>query len=178
MLKKIAHIAVIGLVVVWLQSCNSCSTKPQTPSNRVAKDSTEQQLTQLSQQMANRADEEVARFIALHDSLRFTETDGFWLCKLEDDTVSQPTDSIRKGDIVMVRALIFDFYGNLLFNNEQLLKAGTGEALRMIDQLLLKMCYGDHYRVVVPWYNAYGASGNNIVKPYQNIWIDLKVTVQ
>ncbi len=128
--------------------------------------------------MANLADEEVKRFIALHDSLHFTQTDGFYLCKMEEQTEQQTNDSIRKGDIVMVRALIFDFYGNLLIDNEQLLKAGTGEAVRMIDELLLKMCYGDHYRVVVPWYKAYGASGNNVVKPYQNIWIDLKVTVQ
>ena len=152
--------------------CGCHRTKPQSPSNRYHKsDTLGVGMVLLNQRLAEEADVELRKYVktkGLND-LQLTET-GVWY---KQEMVK--TSRLKKGDVITLSYAISTLQDSLLLNTEQVVTVGKRETIAAIDDMLYELGRGERVEMLVPWHQAYGATGNKYVPAYTNIKIELEV---
>lgn len=163
------------LAIALLASCLLCivgcqRTKPQAPSHRTEKDSSEMALLLMNQRLAVEADRELAQYVNHVDSGYVLSEWNVWYKYL------QRTDEPRwkRNEQVLLHAQVYTLEGQLLVDSEEVIVLGKGETLQAIETMVLEMRRDEACRILSPWYLAYGVSGSNEVPPYMNVKIDLE----
>ncbi len=149
-------------------------TQPQRPSNRsVAEvDSTELARLYFTQRMAEEANTALARFAGQLDSAYVLDARGYWYRFVEK---KEQSEHLQKEQQVLVQLLVYTLQNEALSDQQMLIKVGQGSVPAAVDNILLKMALGERVSLLVPWYQAFGAIGNEQVPAYANVRIELIV---
>jgi FKBP-type peptidyl-prolyl cis-trans isomerase len=76
----------------------------------------------------------------------------------------------------MLGLRIFDLRDSTLLEDiRETAQVGKYERMEALAALLSELHRGDSLSLLVPWYLAYGATGNEHVAPYSNIRIEIIV---
>ncbi len=151
-----------------LMACGK--TQPQRPTfkNRPqAADSTVVALVEVNQRMAADADSRLARYATEDYAL---QEDGYWVSGLHDIETGF-SDSTQ----VCVRMQVYDTEGNLYEDRHETFCVGKTGDMRVLDPVLRQLHRGDSVSILAPWYMAYGSLGSQVVPPYTNVRIELRV---
>lgn len=151
-----------------LMACGN--TQPQRPTfkNRPqAADSTVVALVEVNQRMAADADSRLARYATEDYAL---QEDGYWVSGLHDIETGF-SDSTQ----VCVRMQVYDTEGNLYEDRHETFCVGKTGDMRVLDPVLRQLHRGDSVSILAPWYMAYGSLGSQVVPPYTNVRIELRV---
>jgi len=162
----------ILLILCFLYACKKPAA-PQLPSNKGnTPDSTKYFLTQINSDIIAHEDSILSVFVAENfPDFRKTK-DGFWY-----KIISKKSNrKILKTDTALVRYKLYNLYNQQLKSENFIAHFGKKEMTIGLEQGLLLMNKGDSAIFVVPWYLAFGAKGNETVKPYTSIIY--KVTVK
>lgn len=145
-------------------------TQPQRPTfkNRPqAADSTVVALVEVNQRMAADADSRLARYATEDYAL---QEEGYWVSGLHDIETGF-SDSTQ----VCVRMQVYDTEGNLYEDRHETFCVGKTGDMRVLDPVLRQLHRGDSVSILAPWYMAYGSLGSQVVPPYTNVRIELRV---
>jgi len=166
-MHKWVGILSLGLVLVACQP-----TKPQRPTFQgTAKvDTTMVQLITMNQQMAQQADVQLAH-IAPPDYVLIE--DNFWVKGLYPQNEQVPI--LQQGDYIDLNVEFYSLTGELLFVHQITAKLGQVDEIQAVVRVLYLMQRGQHISLLVPWYLAFGSTGNQDVSAYQNIRVELSV---
>lgn len=169
---KIVWLVVFGVGLLLPIGCQR--TQPQRPSNRsVAEvDSTELARLYFTQRMAEEANTALAQFVGQLDSAYVLDERGYWYRFVERN---EQGEHLQKEQQVLVHLLVFTLQNEALFDQQMLVKVGQGSVPAAVDNILLTMAAGERVSLLVPWYQAFGAIGNEQVPAYMNVRIDLQV---
>jgi hypothetical protein len=151
-----------------LMACGK--TQPQRPTfkNRPqAADSTVVALVEVNQRMAADADSRLARYATEDYAL---QEEGYWVSGLHDIETGF-SDSTQ----VCVRMQVYDTEGNLYEDRHETFCVGKTGDMRVLDPVLRQLHRGDSVSILAPWYMAYGSLGSQVVPPYTNVRIELRV---
>lgn len=151
-----------------LMACGK--TQPQRPTfkNRPqAADSTLVALVEVNQRMAADADSRLARYATEDYAL---QEEGYWVSGLHDIETGF-SDSTQ----VCVRMQVYDTEGNLYEDRHETFCVGKTGDMRVLDPVLRQLHRGDSVSILAPWYMAYGSLGSQVVPPYTNVRIELRV---
>ncbi len=144
-------------------------TQPQRPTyhgHAPAEDTTLIQSVTFNQQMAEKAD---AQLIGYADGYTLTE-DSYWVRGLK------PTDTpLTDGETVKMHALFYRLDSTLLTDHTADATLGRIDEIPAIMSVIPQMNRGDSISLLVPWYLAFGSTGNGVVPPYENIRIELTI---
>jgi len=154
----------IALIISILPACKKPA--PQLPSNKNnVIDSTNYYLTQINSNIIAQQDSVLSVFVEKNYSDFQKTKDGFWY-----KIISQKNGKkITKSDTLLV------WYKLLNLNNQQLKEEsfiahfGKKEMTTGLEQGLLLMHKGDSAVFIIPWYLAFGAKGNENIKPYTSV---------
>lgn len=176
MSKRALDIILAGCLLVGAVSCQK--TKPQAPTLRgenseqtlSKEDSAKLELVLLTSRLAEEADKELALWVNQQEEPYVLDIEGYWYF------IGHHSQGARfqKGQEVKVKALIYDMDGTLLMDEQTTLTLGKRETIRAIESALLNLREGESCTVLAPWYCAFGQTGNQAVKPYQNIKIEIQ----
>ncbi len=75
----------------------------------------------------------------------------------------------------MAHCQLFTLAGELISDVVQQVNVGKKEVIPAIEYALKQMRRGEKALLLAPWYTAYGAIGNEEVKPYTNLKIEIEV---
>ena len=151
-----------------LMACGK--TQPQRPTfkNRPqVADSTVVALVEVNQRMAAHADSRLARYATEDYAL---QEEGYWVSGLHDIETGF-SDSTQ----VCVRMQVYDTEGNLYEDRHETFCVGKTGDMRVLDPVLRQLHRGDSVSILAPWYMAYGSLGSQVVPPYTNVRIELRV---
>lgn len=151
-----------------LMACGK--TQPQRPTfkNRPqAADSTVVALVEVNQRMAADADSRLACYATEDYAL---QEEGYWVSGLHDIETGF-SDSTQ----VCVRMQVYDTEGNLYEDRHETFCVGKTSDMRVLDPVLRQLHRGDSVSILAPWYMAYGSLGSQVVPPYTNVRIELRV---
>ncbi len=151
-----------------LMACGK--TQPQRPTfkNRPqVADSTVVALVEVNQRMAADADSRLARYATEDYAL---QEEGYWVSGLHDIETGF-SDSTQ----VCVRMQVYDTEGNLYEDRHETFCVGKTGDMRVLDPVLRQLHSGDSVSILAPWYMAYGSLGSQVVPPYTNVRIELRV---
>lgn len=159
--------------IIILASCLlvSCQrTKPQAPSHHAEQDSVKVAMLLVTQRLAEEADKELTQYASRTNGEYTLDDFGFWYKYLKR------TDGNywQKGEQVLIHTQIFSLKGELLLDSKEQIEIGKGNAIPAIEDMLLMMRKNEACELLVPWYLAFGASGNENIAPYTNIRIDIE----
>ncbi len=170
-LRPLAFVLLLG---AWLLIPTSCQrTKPQSPSNRAQEmDSTEMHMALLTQRLVEEANASLVQFVQGLDSAYVLERFGSW----HRVTQRVKGERLQKDDKVLLHSQTYTLQGDLLSDTEDVVTVGKREVPVAVDRLLTEMCAGESASLIVPWYAAYGATGNEVVPAYTNIRIEIELT--
>lgn len=160
-------------IIAILASCLllSCQrTKPQAPSRHSEQDSSRVAMLLVTQRLAEEADKELTQYAAQTNGEYTLDEYGFWYKYIKRTNGSY----WRKGEAVLIHTKIFSFTGALLLDNQEQIEIGKGETIPAIEDMLLMMRRNEACELLIPWYLAFGASGNENVEPYTNVRIDIE----
>ncbi len=147
-------------------------TKPQAPANRhKLVDSTEMAQVLMTQRLVEEANIQVAQYANTSDAAHVFTEQGYWY-RIVTHTQN---DIVRKEQRVIVRMVVHDLKGKLLFDNEQLVMVGKHDIPASVDLFLQQMRIGERASLLLPWYAAYGALGNDLVPAYANIRMEIEI---
>lgn len=155
----------ISLIICVLPACKK-HIAPQLPSNKGnSSDSTTYFLTQINSDIIAREDSILNIFVE-QNFPNFQKTDnGFWY-----KIISRKTNKkITQTDTLFVRYKLFDINNQQLKSETFAARFGKKEMTTGLEQGLLLMNKGDSAEFVIPWYLAFGAKGNDAIKPYTSV---------
>ena len=168
------HIGLIVLIcfigLTGLIGCNR--VKPQGAANRQAADSTAQALMEMNFLMALEADELLVDSVQASGLPYVLDQHSFWYLRLDSHEGREVQDGMRVAYSATIRDLQS---GALLEERSEEVEVGKRQTLRAIDMCFTEMREGETFRLLVPFYNAYGRDGNDYVAPLTNVVIVLKV---
>ncbi len=148
---------------------------PQRPSQRSGQTSPSDSITlamvELHQRLADAADIELNRYIKEHPGQWFSQDDGSWWMRLQ---VTGDRQQVT-GDKLQIRLITRDLEGKLLSDVEgeyELGKCQLPEAVESVITLNFKLSTFN-FKVLAPWYVAYGSQGNDAIPGYQNVIIEV-----
>ncbi len=142
------------------------------PTNRhVEVDSTELAMALVKQRMVEEANTVLARYVRSLGVPYVLERTGYWYRVVYHTT----NDTIRKNQQVLAHIVVQDLQGTLLTDSEQLLNVGKQEVPAVVDAFLLQRCIGERASLLLPWYAAYGALGNEYVPAYANVRMEIEI---
>ena len=70
---------------------------------------------------------------------------------------------------------VYDTEGNLYEDRHETFCVGKTGDMRVLDPVLRQLHRGDSVSILAPWYMAYGSLGSQVVPPYTNVRIELRV---
>lgn len=155
---------------VCMVSCHR-QTKPQIPTYKsgraVETDEQLQQTIDLNRRIAEDTDIYLSYFAKEGYSLHPT---GYWTKNLKAKTTS-----LKQGDIVTAQLDTYSIDNNLYYSSLGSVEIGGDQEIAAVGEVLQQMDRGDSVSVIVPWYLAYGSTGNETVAPYSNLRIEIKI---
>ncbi len=171
MIKRVGIIVLLGVIgCLALVGCKR--TKPQAPANRyVQVDSTELAMALMTQRMVEEANNTLAQYVRRLDSAYALAQRGYWY-RITQHTAN---DTIRKNQQVLAHIVVQDLQGQLLTDSEQSLIVGQQILPADVEAFLLQMCIGERASLLLPWYVAYGALGNEWVPAYANVRMEIEI---
>ena len=163
----------IGLLLVAVLLLPCCGrVKPQGAANRQEPDSTAMLLMQKHFLMALDADRLLVDSVR-HASVPYVlDRNNFWYCRLTKTDGPEVMKQMRVEYTAIVRDLAT---GALIEEITEEVEVGKRQTLRAIDICLPLMREGETFRILAPYYNAYGLDGNDHVPPQTNVSILLTV---
>jgi len=164
-MKKYFSIFCITLIISCLPACKK-KISPQLPSNKgnIA-DSTNYYLTQLNSEIISQQDSILTVFVG-QNFPNFKKTkDGFWYKIISDKAGKK----IAKSDSLLVRYHLYNLKNQYIKSETFVAHFGKKQMTTALEQGLQLMHSGDSAVFVVPWYLAFGAKGNETVKPYTSV---------
>lgn len=166
-----SKLSVIALVLA-LVACAPQS--PQCPSQRSGQqtepDSMTLAMVELHQRLADAADIELNRYIQDHPGRWFEQKDGSWAIGIELIDAKHQTS----GTIYSLHLITRDLQGNLLSDVQGEYELGKCQLPSSVENCLSAQCSG-HFKVLAPWYVAYGSKGNDFIPGYQNVIIEVYI---
>ena len=161
----------VGLsLLAILASCTP--QQPQRPTfhgrgQEVKTDSALLQTMVLNQHLAEQADRDLTRFAG--EGYAQTEL-GYWAKTLR--VVDHPLQTDQR---VLVHMQVFVLTGQQVEQVSEWMTVGQTECMQAVGDALTQMERGEQVSLIVPWYLAYGATGNEHVPPYTNVRVELTV---
>ena len=155
----------------------ACTIAPQRPSQRSGQsaepDSAMLAMVEMNQQLAEAADRELLSYMRNHPGRWFEQEDGSWC---EPDTIPlnyaySPTRPIR------LHLITRDLNGNLLSDVQGEYQLGKCQLPQAVENYIT-IHYPQstiHFKVLAPYYVAYGSRGMETIPPYTNVMIEVKV---
>lgn len=164
----------LWLLAIALAFAACHKTQPQRPTfkNRpeaTRQDSTVLAMVEINQKMAADADSRLAQYATAGYAL---QEEGYWVSGLHD-IESGFRDSVQ----VTARMQVYDMEGRLYEDREETLRVGHTGEMRVLDPVLRQLHPGDSVSILAPWYLAYGSLGSQVVPPYTNVRIELKIEI-
>ena len=170
MRTKIIYIGLLVLTVLGMTTCGR--VKPQGPANKSDADSTAQALMQMNLLLAIEADRQITDSVRASNLPYVLDPGCFWYYR---EVATAGTD-IKQGMKVEYSAVIRNLAtGELLEDITEEVEVGKRTTLRAIDMCMTSMREGETFRVIAPYYDAYGRDGNEYVPPMTNVFVVLTV---
>ena len=164
------YIPVLLLVLLTLSCCGR--VKPQGAANKPETDSTALALMEMNFLMALDADQLLIDSVRASGLSYVLDQHNVWYCRL----VSTEGQQVENGMHVEYSAVIRNLEtGALLEEITEETQVGKRVVLRAIDVVLPQMRVGETFRLMAPFYNAYGRDGSDNVPPLTNVTILLTV---
>ena len=161
------------LCMVCLMAVTACRrVRPQGAANRTEPDSTAIALMEMNFRLATEADHKLVERVQQENLPYVLDISNFWYYR------EAPTDGreVKNGMHVVYTATIRNLDTNALIEEvEEEIEVGKRVTLRAIDICLPLMREGETFRLLAPYYNAYGRDGNEQVPPLTNVSILLTV---
>lgn len=153
-----------------LATCGN-NTKPQIPTyhngKTVTQDSALLTMLRVNEQMSAEADRQVLNYANGYSQWE----NGMWT-----RGYSNGKPMLREDESVMLGLRIFDLRDSTLLEDiRETVQVGKYERMEALATLLPELHRGDSLSLLVPWYLAYGATGNEHVAPYSNVRIEIIV---
>lgn len=166
------------IVLAFSMTCMACHrVKPQSPSSRtssvaqntVEDDSASMAAIRFHQQMAALADEQLISLVKQSKDTFAMYNFGVWVRK----TIVTDAEEYKRGDKAEIHAVVRTIDDKPLYDIISTVNVGKKDIVFCIDIALYEMRHGEQAEILSPWYMAYGAAGDGIVPPYQNVKIQL-----
>ena len=159
------------IAAICLLAAGCHKTQPQRPTiiNRPQEHHADSiiDLVEINQRMAEEADQQLIPYVTEAYSL---QENGCWISGLRDIETA-----LKDSQVVNAHIRIYDMDGTMYEGAEQQLTVGLRETTQAVTDALSMMHRGDSIAILAPWYMAYGSLGSNIVPPYTNVKITLKI---
>lgn len=167
---KTLHLVILLVATLLV----SCQPKPQRAKHLTEKQPIDSLLMlqlQFNTHMADAADRECIAFVQ-SDSLNYTmDAYGFWYCK----TAKYQMETVETGQKITLHIQINELNGPLLSDVKYEHIVGSGELPLALSRSIKMMATREQMRIVAPWYTAYGIEGTDIIKPYTNLLINIRI---
>ncbi len=163
--------------IALLVAMTACSIAPQRPSQRSGQatepDSVTLAMVELNQQLAEAADRELINYIRNHAGRWFEQEDGSWC---EPDTI--PLNYAYSPERPIALHLITrDLNDKMLSDVQGHYQLGKCQ-LPMAVENFITLNYQRstiNFKVLAPYYAAYGSQGTEQIPPFTNVLIEVKV---
>ena len=127
---------------------------------------------EINNQMTAAADRACIEYVRKDSTIQYAQDEyGYWYAK----TITTIGDSLKTGQNIMLHLQVSELNGEQLADVKQQMRVDSGDLPLAINQALKMMRVGEQMVVVAPWYTAYGVEGTNLVKPYANLKIVVRV---
>ena len=163
------------LLLILTSACYR--TKPQSPSQRNGVQGGQEDTTLIAMMNATyllcaEADRDVVAYIKQSEDTYAQLECGLWMrWQSRSGSGRMP----EKDQTVNMHLAVRDLSNQLLMDSEQTLTVGHEFLPAALDKALEMMEIGDSVVMVCPWYVAYGQQGNENVKPYQNVIMEVQL---
>lgn len=157
----------IALLLLGLAACKP--TAPQRPTFKgqaTAEDSAFLQAVELNKHMAEQAD---AQLLKYSDGYSLME-DNYWVKGL-----TSHTSDLQDNDAISLHARFYRLDGTLVADHEAETIRGKIDDIQAIVLVTPLLARGDSVSLLVPWYLAFGSTGQGNVPPYENIRVELTI---
>ncbi len=146
--------------------------RPQGPANRQEPDSTALALMEMNFRLAEQADAILIDTVRASGLPFVLDNRSFWYVRL----IATEGPEVKEGMHVDYSAVIRDLKtGALIEDVAEEVEVGKRLTLRAIDMAFDKMREGEAFRLLAPFYCAYGRDGRDNVPPLTNVSIELTV---
>lgn len=163
-------ISVLLAVLLSLTCCRR--VQPQGAANKPETDSTALALMEMNFRMSLEADQLLIDSVRASGLPYVLDHHNVWYYRLRPSDGQQ----VEKGMRVEYSAVVRDLATSALLEDiTEETEVGKRVALYAIDYALPLMRVGETFRLLAPYYNAYGRDGNDNVPPLTNVTILLTV---
>ena len=192
--------SVAVLIIALAIALSACSPQaPQRPSQRsgqsVEPDSATLAIVELHRRLADAAEVELNNYIRNHPGQWFAQDDGSWyspnpsgvaalagltaanvsLAQAVAERRSSPQDGLSgAAGPLSLRLITRDLDGKLLSDVQGEYELGKCQLPSSVEKRLSAQ-RSSHFKVLAPWYVAYGSKGNEAVPGYQNVTIEVYI---
>ncbi len=125
-----------------------------------------------NQTMAEKADSELARYVAESGTKYVREDLGYWHLMVQRTNNARivPKQSIE------VHYTVFKLDTTMCQDVRKEIEVGKKELPRGIEEILLTMRLGEKAELLLPWYLAYGPKGDDqTIEGYEAVRIELEI---
>lgn len=158
------------IVVLSLLSC--AKQKPQLPSNKQQQgDSAVLLMQELHRELIQQEELALKQF-AESELPDMTQSEHGFYYRIERENPSGATPA----DAITISYYIMDLSGNQLFTQEEsYFRFGKKELPFGLEEALKVMKTGETATFLIPWYLAYGQTGNDKVPPLTSLLVEMKI---
>ena len=161
-----------GIIVCLLSAFCFVSCRksvPQIPTRKNGKsiktDETVIQTIELNKKLAEEAD----LFLSYYANEGYSQNEtGYWTKNLKNKQ-----SRLKKGEKVTAQIEIYSLDNRLYESRLCTIEAGQDQDIAAIGEVIACMDKGDSVSLIIPWYLAYGSTGNETIEPYSNLRIEL-----
>lgn len=168
-------LSIISIISCLLLACGHQT--PQIPSQRKGRaceaDSAQLALMQLNRQLAESADNLLAKIVREQNESYALYDGNVWATVIERGDINRPMP--KMGEECVVHMKIYNLAGQLLEDTEGTYCVGKLELPTAIDANIREWHHGAKIKMYAPWYAAYGIKGTETIPPYENVMIELEL---
>lgn len=163
---------VCGLMIAVGMLCGCHRTGAQRPSYKNGpvrpSDTAVVRLVETNRHMAEEADRALAHFA----EEGYVMAESGYMVK---SYAPVRGDSLREGETVTLFMQVRGIDSVLYRDVERQLTIGRIDEIQAVAEYIPGMQRGDSAEMIVPWYVGYGSLGNDIVPPYTNLIVKIKI---
>ena len=159
----------VFVITLMLISCRK--PVPQLPSNKITDENNpELAMREMNKIMTQREDSAI-QVLVNKQPVKYSKTrSGVWYNILQKTTA----DSLKTDSTVTFSYKMYDLNGQPIKEEKKTIKFGKKEVPTGLEEGLKMMRKGETIRLIVPWYLAYGISGNEGIAPYTSLIYEVK----
>jgi FKBP-type peptidyl-prolyl cis-trans isomerase len=169
---KIRHICKLFLLVICFGFISCIKQAPQLPSNKgIVKDKTPDSLLKMNHGLIIREDSILKIFANKKGSFQKNQV-GFWYTVFKIGKGAAIKDSVQCAFYYEVKKLS----GETLQSGKKQIIIGKKQTIVGLEEGLKLMHKGDSATFIIPWYLAYGMTGNKpLIPPYTSLIYNVKL---